>query len=224
MAESADLQSIQVLRDVRAAFCSFIDDAKNALADVDFEIRRMREWLSNEQRLYWQAEIRRWQQNLSMARTELHRKKLGKFLDHRPDTTQEEKAVRQAQARLENAEQKLETVRRWVPELQHAVQEYRGSSQPLASMVDVELQRALGRLDRMLEALEAYLQIEVPQTPAARTAGAASLETMARPAAGYPPLVNESPAEETADERERGLEQAEPRHVGAEGEVGPDRA
>jgi hypothetical protein len=210
MAESADVQSLEVLRDVRAAICTFAEDAKNALADVDFEIRRMREWLSNEQRLHWQSEIRRWQQNLSMAKTELHRKKLGKFLDHRPDTSQEEKAVRYAQARLEEAEQKLEAVRRWVPELQHAVQEYRGSSQPLASMVDVDLQRGVARLDRMVDALEAYLQVAVPTTPTATAsdttthpAGSMSRGGIADAAPG---ADEPAPPEESADERQRGVE------------------
>lgn len=214
MAEAADVRSIDALRDVRAAVCAFAEDAKNALADVDFDIRRTLDWLQNEQRLFWQAELRRWEQNLQMAKADLARKKLGRFLDHKPDTSQEEKAVRQAESRIEEAHKKLDLLKKWVPELLHAVQEYRGSSQPLASLVDVELARALARIDRMLESLEAYLRMAAP-----RTAGVGQAE---RPAGGGgESMARGEPTTGTSDdERQRGVEQAEPGDEDAPREVG----
>lgn len=211
MAESADVQSIDALRDVRSAVCAFIEDAKNALADVDFDIRRTMDWLQNEQRLYWQTEIRRWQQNLQIARAELARKKLGRFLDHKPDTSQEEKAVRLAESRIEEGQRKLELVRKWLPELQHAVQEYRGSSQPMATQIDVDLPRAVVRIDRMLASLEAYLQMTAPRTDRGPGTSATPSESVSRGEPGVNPPSEGTPA----DERQRGLEQAEYGHADA---------
>jgi hypothetical protein len=216
MAEAADVRSIDALRDVRAAVHAFAEEAKNALADVDFDIRRTLDWLQNDQRLFWQAELRRWQQNLQIARADLARKKLGRFLDHKPDTSQEEKAVRRAEERIEEAQKKLELLKKWVPELLHAVQEYRGSSQPLASLVDVEMPRAVARIDRMLEALEAYLQMAAPRTEGvgrSERPAAVSGESMARGEA----------TGTTDDERQRGLEQAEPGDEDTPREVGQHR-
>ncbi len=190
MAEYAELLSVEVLKDLRVALVRFAEDTKLALQDVDFDIRRTREWLSNEQRLYWQSEIRRWQQKLSQAKSELHRKKLSRFMDRQPDTSQEEKAVKRAEFRLENAQRKLERVKRWIPELQHAVQEYHTQSQPLADLLEMQLVRDLARLDRMIEAIELYTRMSTPKPegPASSAGAASSSESMGRgdaPATGF---------------------------------------
>jgi hypothetical protein len=166
MDASANVNSVDVIKDFRTSWVRFSEDARNALTDVDFDLSRTMEWLTNEQRLYWQTEIKRANEMLSRARTELHRKKLGGFGEHKPDTTVEEKRLRTAKERLELCEEKLETVKRWIPELQHAAQEYRTQSQPLADMLEGDFRRALGKLDRMLDAIEAYLSLQAPSTPA----------------------------------------------------------
>lgn len=178
MADSAEVHSLEILRELRVALVLFGEDASLALQDVDFEIRRTLEWLGNEQRLYWQSEIRRGQQKLTQARAELHRKKLSKFSDRQPDTTQEEKAVKRAERRLETAQQKLERVKRWIPELQHAITEYRGRTQGLSDASELLIPRQVARLDRMILALEEYAQINAPRADDAagvgRSAGTAA--------------------------------------------------
>lgn len=198
MAESAEVLSIEVLRDLRNALLRFGEDAELALQDVDFEIRRTLEWLSNEQRLYWQSEIKRWEKNLSTARTELHRKRLANFGDRRPDTTLEERAVRRAEERLETSHKKLERVKRWVPELQHAIQEYRGQSQALADAVEMQIPRHAARLDRMVEALEQYTALTAPRTPDLPVAAGSGtrVESMSRDLEDSPVPTPEEAAED----------------------------
>lgn len=196
MAETADVRSIDALRDLRAALVRFIDDAKGGLNDVDFDIRRTLDWVQNGQRLHWQGEIKRWEQKLSQAKAELHRKKLSAFQGRKPDTSQEEKAVKYAESRVEEGHAKLKLLKRRLPELQHAVQQYRGRSQPLADMLEGDVVKAIARLDRMVDALEAYLSLRAPSGagPGARGAGA---ESMARPgpeAAASAPAVPEPTA------------------------------
>lgn len=219
MADSADVRSIEVLKDVRVAVCAFAEEAKNALADVDFDARRTLDWLQNEQPAFWRSEIRRWQQNLQMARAELARKKLGRFLDHKPDTSQEEKAVRLAESRIQEAEAKLELIKRWLPELLQAVQEYRGSSQPLVSLVEVDLSRAVARIDRMLDALEAYLQTSAPRLEASSRSDGTGSGSMSRGV----PVDDQASVGTDADERQRGVEQAEPRDADASRAMGQYR-
>lgn len=165
MAESANVNSIDALKDFRSAWVRFAEEARNALTDVDFDLRRTVDWLTHDQRLYWQAEIKRANEMLGRAKTELHRKKLGGMGEHKPDTVVEEKHVRQAKDRLELSEDKLEAVRAWIPELQHAVQEYHTQAQPLGDMLEGDLKKALMKLDRMIDALEAYLAVAAPSTP-----------------------------------------------------------
>jgi hypothetical protein len=184
MDEAANVNSLDAIVDFRSAWVRFSEDARNALTDVDFDLKRTIEWLTNEQRLYWQAEIKRANEMVSRARTELERKKLGAFREHKPDTTVEEKRLRAAKERLELCEQKLQTVKSWIPELQHAAQEYRTQSQPLADMLESDFRRALGKLDRMLDAIESYLSLVAPSTPAVSPLGGVggAVTTTAAPA------------------------------------------
>ena len=144
---------------------------------------------------------------MDRARSELARKKLGKFGDHKPDTTVEEEALRRAKARMALSEKKLEVVRRWVPELQHAVEEYRTHSRPLYDVLEIDLKRAVGKLDRMLDAIESYARLSAPTTPSV-SPGAGQGENMAQdrpePSTSEPPSTpTPNPDAEPSDD-ERG--------------------
>jgi hypothetical protein len=215
MADAANVLSVDALKDFRASWVSFAEDARNALMDVDFDLRRTVDWLTHDQRLYWQAEIKRRNQELSQARTELHRKKLSAMQGSHPDTVAEEKALRLAKTRLEEAEDKLEAVRAWIPELQHAAQEYRSHSQPLGDMLEGEVKNALALLDRMIDALESYLSLHAPSTTPLDGG-----QGFAQPAAapGTPASVGTAPAEAASKEKEDGPPMAKSEPVTAASE------
>src|SRR5207245_1574914 len=98
-------------------------------------------------------------QDVSTARTELFRRKLSSASGEPPDVSEKKEALRTAQRRLQEAEAKLEAVKRWVPLLQHAISEYHSKGRPLGDMLGSEMPNALAILDRMSEALEAYIAI-----------------------------------------------------------------
>ena len=77
MALPVDVSSIDVLRSVRDAFVLFADDSRNALGSMESEIRRAIDWLTHDQRIYWQTEVKRRTEKLSSAKAELHRKQIG---------------------------------------------------------------------------------------------------------------------------------------------------
>src|SRR5262249_31014026 len=81
--------------------------------------------------------------------------------------TEQEKALKKAQMRLEEAETKLANCRRWVPLLHHAVHEYQGPARQLAGTLDTDVLNALALLANKLAALEAYLNVAVPPAPGA---------------------------------------------------------
>src|SRR4051794_22091974 len=76
MSKSANVRSIQALKDFRVAFCNFADDARGALGGVEMEIRKFRDWLERDQLSYWQGQVKKRQENLMEARAALHKKKL----------------------------------------------------------------------------------------------------------------------------------------------------
>ncbi len=157
MAESANVGSIDAIREFREALATFIEDARNALTSVDMENRRLNEWVKNTQRLHWINEVKRRRERMTEVRGELHRRKLSGAGD-----TEAKEAVRIATARLRVAEEKVEVVKKAAPILQHAIDEYLGMARPLGDMLTGELENCLAMLERMAEALEDYIRISAP--------------------------------------------------------------
>ncbi|CAN5619705.1 hypothetical protein BH23PLA1_BH23PLA1_37240 [soil metagenome] len=171
MGESAKVKSIEAIQSFRETLARFGEDAGNALGAVEMEIRRAQDYLQHELPSYWKQQIRRWDQAMAEARSQLHRKNLAKTEGYIPDTTEEKEAWRIARQRLYEAERKVEQVRRWVPQLQHAIAEYHGQSRPLADMATGDLARSLELLDRMIRALEGYVSTPPPRTSGRTEAG-----------------------------------------------------
>lgn len=165
MSLPVNVQSVDVISTFRAVLCRSGEDAKNALAAVEMEINRMIDWLGGDRRLYWQAAIHRRKEELARANSELFRKQTSRMFGNDANFSEQREVVRQAKARLEQAEKKLERVRQWVQPLQQAVMEYRSAARPLSDMIDSDHARALALLDRMATALEQYSSDPTPSTP-----------------------------------------------------------
>ncbi len=76
MSRSANVQSVQTLKDFKNAMITFAEDARNALSGVDMDLRRMRDLLERDQLGYWQAQVKRRKEELMQARADLHRRKI----------------------------------------------------------------------------------------------------------------------------------------------------
>ena len=164
MSEAAKVTSVEALKVFREGLSSFLEDAKNALVAVQMENRRASDWLHNHQRLYWIEELKRRRERHSMALTELHRVKLqAKPVSAIKDTDQKE-AVRVTLAKVREAEAKVETVKRWGPPLQHAIDEYIGKARALDDRLGGDVVHSLALLERMIVSLEEYLRLTAPPT------------------------------------------------------------
>src|SRR5688572_11798879 len=104
----ANVNSVQAIQDVKAALAVFVQQAGGALEEVDLEIRRVLDWVLNEQPGYWQRQIRQSEEAVNQARIDLHRCRLSKGTkDYTPDCSEQKDALRRAQQRLEDAREKL---------------------------------------------------------------------------------------------------------------------
>ncbi len=157
MSESARVKSVDALREFREALGTFIEDARNALTSVEMENRRMTEWVNQTQKFYWLNEVKRRREKMNEIRGELHRKKLSGGGE-----TEAKELVRIANARLREAEEKVEIVKKAAPVLQHAIDEYLGLARPLGDMLTGELENCMALLERMATALDDYLNISLP--------------------------------------------------------------
>ena len=157
MSNPAHVEPIEALKMFRRALIKFIEAAGVALGDAESEMQRRLNWLENEQDSYWQGQIRKRQEEVSKCRDAVRQKKLFKdFAGRTPSADQEEKALRIAMARLEEAERKLVSVRRFARKLPREIEVYKGTVQRFATTVQTDLPTAAGKLDAMIRKLEEY--------------------------------------------------------------------
>jgi chaperonin cofactor prefoldin len=179
----ARVTDVAVIGEFRADLAEFASSVRRALTDVQLEVRRAMDWITVEQSGYWKAEVRRSHDALAHAKDELaHARTYRQVGDYIPACDEEKKAVEMAKRRLEHAEQKVETVRRWTMAARHAVDEFQGPVQQLMQMLDSDIPHAMVLLERMSMALEQYT---TGKAPAAATweelTGDKATQSMAQP-------------------------------------------
>ena len=167
MQPPARVTSIDALRDFRAVLATFRSEAVDALGANDLDVRRAFDWLAG-QRHFWQAAVRELQDEVTHCKADLFRRQAVLPGERVPDCTQQIKALRLAQQKLEHAEERVKACRRWEPLLQRAVDEYQGPARQLGGLLDGELPKSAALLDRLIASLEAY--VAVAPKPAGQTA------------------------------------------------------
>jgi hypothetical protein len=166
MPESADVRSIDALREWHAALATYGDGLAEALAGVNLEIRRAYDWLG-EQMAQWQRAVRDCQDEVTRAKAELSQRKFPGWDGREPDCTVQEKALRLARARLEHAEDQVVKCRQWIGRLPKAIDEvYLGASRRLSNFLEAELPKGLADLARRVGALESYAGLRPDYAPA----------------------------------------------------------
>ncbi len=165
MQPSARVLSIAALEEFRAALDHFVEIGKDALGANDMEIQRAAGWL-DEQLKHWQKELRVRQEECIVAKTNLKRRQMMEVNGRKPDCTEQEEAFQLAQRRQREAEEKLANCRRWVPLLQRETDQYSAHSRHLAGVLEVDLPRFSANFKQRIEALDAYIHLTPPPTPA----------------------------------------------------------
>lgn len=166
MSQGANVRSVDAIKNFKVALINYAEEAKNALSSSDMEIRQVRNWLERDQLSYWQAQVKRCNERLAMARTELNRRRLSQANSESISDTEQKEAVRDGQRRLREAEEKVEKIKRWIPVLDLAIAEYHSQSQPLGDRLSGSFVASLNVLDRMIVAIDSYLAMAPPIAPA----------------------------------------------------------
>ena len=201
MATKAQVGSIDAMEAFHGAYCQFEEDAKAALSSVDMEVRRSLSWLKQDRLPYWQGEERRWRQKLAEARTQLSRKRIS--TPHGPPKDSFEKElVREAEARLKEAEEKLIKIKKWIPLLERGVEEYHGQSRPLADLFAHCIPLGIGKLQAMIKSLAEYIAVAAPRLPGEMRAPRSS-SASASAASGFNTSVETTEGDAIAGESER---------------------
>ena len=170
MRQAARVHSIDALKDFKRALDEFRTLAGTALGEAQADVQRTLNWIEHDQLSHWQGQKKKRMARLAEAKNELFRAQVASE-DGRGQPTTERRAVEKAQGLLDEAETKIANVKMWRRKLEREMLLYRSHIQPLARSVEADLPRALVRLDRMIDALGKYVQIEVPRMQPERTTG-----------------------------------------------------
>ena len=162
MSSQAAVHSIDELKNFRVALALYGEDTLGTLGAVEAEVRRTLRWLEEERPAYWQDQIKRRREQVALARADVFRRNLQKRPDYNPAMSEQKEALRKAEASLQDAEKRLVMVRKWQPMLRHAVLEYHASIQRLKDLAAGDVPSAVNLLTRIIDALEAYLQVAPP--------------------------------------------------------------
>jgi chromosome segregation ATPase len=164
MTESAQVHSTEKLQDLHEALARFGVQACAALETAQIEIRRTLDSLEDQLR-YWQGEIHSRQEEVNRVRADLSYHRSLHHGEHVGGTDLEHQ-LRKAQARLREAEDRVQAVRRWQRNLPEFIHDYEAPARQLAGFVESNLLQGLALLEDKIAALAAYLALAAPQSTA----------------------------------------------------------
>jgi hypothetical protein len=202
MSGYARVDSVDALKSFRQALVKFAETANTALADAEGEMNRTLVWLETEQHTFWTAQIRKRHDDVERCKDAVRQKKLYKSpTGSTQSAVEEEKLLKIAQRRLEEAETKLKNVKRYTPRLQKEISIYKGGVQRLSTTVSADIPVAISRLDKMLAALQAYAALSMAGGQIVDTTD--TLRSMARAVEEMLPKEDYSPLRLRAGQTDR---------------------
>jgi hypothetical protein len=183
MSQFARVQSLDALKDFRVKLLEFGISTQQAICSTEMELRRLQDWIGDQLK-HWQKVVRELEEFVTRAKSELMHRKHWRKDGQGPGYTEQEIALRKAQAKLQAAREKIDNCRRWSIKLPQAINEYQGPARQLAGMMDADLKQSAVLLERKIAALEAYLQVTPPDGTGSATPEAADTSGTAVPAGG----------------------------------------
>jgi hypothetical protein len=163
MGKTARVKSLDALQSMTAALECFRDDSRSALDDLEMEIRRAAQWISEDSRQYWKQEVRRAWDRVTEAKLQLeHAETFRRAEGQHSPCVEEQKALARAKQRLETAETKMQSIAYWAAAVERAVNEYRAIRTHVSNWLDADFPRAVAVLGRMIAALETYVRLQAP--------------------------------------------------------------
>jgi transposase len=166
-ANSANVTSLDVVRQVRGALVQFEADMQDALTMFDLEARRPVEWIDNDRAKYWPREERASSDAVIEAKLALERAETSAVSDETKYCYDERKSLEKAKRRRQRAEEKLQAVKRWQPQIRKEVEEFQVQLAKARQYLETDFPRALAALERMATALDQYVQMARPESSSA---------------------------------------------------------
>jgi hypothetical protein len=160
MADRANVSSVDALEEFRSALIVYVSKARPTLEEVSSEIQRVRSWLQNDQRVYWEGQMRKRLQVLDTAKAALSSARMALL---KKDTTLEQMAVHKATRAVQEAEAKLKVLKQWNREFDGQVDPLSRQLDKLHTILSHDMMQAVAYLARAITTLQAYMEASPSQ-------------------------------------------------------------
>ena len=165
MAEQAQITSVEAIESFRASLILFLSKVRPVLEEVSDEVMRLQAWLQNDQRRFWQSEMRKRGLKLEEAKQEL----FNAALSHLQEATAlQHMAVQRAQRAVRDAEDKLDTVKKWEKSLEDRTAPMVKQVEEFHGFLIIEMGKAITQLVQIVKTLDAYAKAAKPNTEGAQ--------------------------------------------------------
>ena len=161
MTGQAQITSVEAIESFRSKLIVFLTQARSVLDEAANELSRTRLWLQNDQRTFWEHELRLRGRRLEEAKQELFNAKLSQFQE---STALHLMAVQRTQRAMQDAENHLGTLKKWDRELENRAAPLMKQTEQLQGFLGTDMARAVAYLDQALKALDAYRNVASPRT------------------------------------------------------------
>ena len=159
MAQGAHVSSSEAIEAFRANLIVYLSKARPALENACDEALRTRQWLQMDRRLHWENEVRRRGRQLEEAQQALYAARTASLQD---SAASAQAAVHRARRAVEEAGEKLKTVRRWVVEFDNRAAPMLKQVEHLRTILAHDMPRAVAELGQVLQALARYAETTPP--------------------------------------------------------------
>jgi ABC-type phosphate transport system auxiliary subunit len=167
MPDRAHVTSVDALESFRANLIVYLTKARSTLEEISTDVQRMRSWLENDQRMYWEGELRRRSRDLQEAQQALFSSRLSQL---REASAAEQMAVQRAKRALDEADAKLRVVKQWNRVFENRASPLVKQMEKLHTVLAHDMVQAVAFLAQAITTLHAYADIVPP--PATGTAPA----------------------------------------------------
>ena len=159
MANKANIASVEALDEFRSYLIVYITKAAQALDEIADEVRRVRQWMEGEQRLFWEREIKQRRKKFDQVTQELIS---ARFSTLRESTTTNEMAVERARRAMRDAEDKLRVLKKWYQSFPSTVEPLARKLDKMRNIIATDLPRGVAYLAQIQKTLQSYAELNAP--------------------------------------------------------------
>jgi hypothetical protein len=177
MPRTADVRSLEAMRQFLRELRRYRQSLQQVLEGLQVQSHKAVDWVEHDRARHWPLAAKRAEDRLAAARNQLLRCKTAALEGQRKSCSDEKQAVERAVSRLRHCQAQVKSVRHWRQKLRQRTDEFSGKLARLAHYVEEDLPQAIAALERMLGALEKYVQVPPQAADAAPPASPTASDT-----------------------------------------------